>query len=84
MRLSQEDAAALPVWQQPNPREQFSAESASASDASSSELSGSIDREMLEKDVRFQMEEALEDEDEGVGFIDGSRKVGCMGHIVEC
>jgi hypothetical protein len=84
MRLSQEDTASLPVWQHPNPnpREQFSAES--ASDASSSELGGSMDREMLEKDVRFQMEEAFGDEDEGVGFIDGSRKVGCIGHVVEC
>ena len=74
MRLSQEgETAAQPVWQNADRQEAFSLES--ASDASSSVVSDSMDRDILEKDVRFQVENSLEDGDEGIGFINGSRKV---------
>ncbi len=38
----------------------------------------------MEKDVRFDLEDRLEDGDEGMGFIDGSRKVcGCQAFASE-
>jgi hypothetical protein len=75
MRSSQEVEASpnVPAWQSSDRPPEYAEDT--SSNSSGSEAGDFMDRDILEKDVRFQMEDRLEDGDEGLGFIDGSRKV---------
>lgn len=75
MRSPQEDESSpsVPAWQSSDRPPKYADDA--SSNSSGSEAGDFMDRDVLEKDVRFQMEDRLEDGDEGLGFIDGSRKV---------